>query len=108
MLLGHSAVAWVTAGVLWSGGALEFPFAMGAVLVGAAGLVLALLLPAWPRQLRTMALWFAGLLIPVNLMLGVFSVSALAGAVVAAVAFVLLLRPVRLAPFHGSGLAGVR
>lgn len=99
VLLGHTIVAWLTAGVLWAGSAYVFPFAMTTVMTGAIGLVLALLLPEYSRQLRTSALWFTALLIPLNLALAALSVSSVAGAVLAAIAFVLLLRPVQL-PFR--------
>ncbi|GAA2820429.1 hypothetical protein [Crossiella cryophila] len=99
VLLGHTLVAWLTAGVLWAGSAFEFPFAMATVMTGAVGLVLALLLPGYSQQLRTSGLWFTAILIPLNLALSALSVSALAGAVLAAVAFTLLLRPFQL-PFR--------
>ncbi|MCO1581411.1 hypothetical protein M8C13_37245 [Crossiella sp. SN42] len=100
VLLGHTVVAWLTAGVLWARSAFEFPFAMATIMTGAIGLVLALLLPAYSQQLRTSALWFTGILIPLNLALAALSASSIAGAVLAAVAFALLLRPLPL-PFRG-------
>ncbi|MDQ3150506.1 MAG: hypothetical protein M3R63_01870 [Actinomycetota bacterium] len=92
VLLAQALLCAVTVALLWGGGPVELAFAVVAVAAGLVSVGLGIALHGRPQHTRRPTLWFAAVMIPLQIALGVVAALPPVGAAFAAVV-VALLRP---------------